>query len=614
MRIQVLDQATSNRIAAGEVVERPASVIKELCENALDAQATAITVEFENGGLTYMRVADNGTGIDPEDLPVAFLRHATGKIRSGDSLMGIETLGFRGEALAAIAAVSRVEATSRVRGAQAGHRIVLHGGEVVQSNAAGSPEGTSIVVSDLFFNTPARLKFTKSPSSEAARIGDTMLRIMLSNPDVSFRLLNNRKLVMQTPGTGLYDAICAVYGSKIAESCVPLIEEEGETKFFGYVGLPEISRQSRVAQTLIVNGRCIKNDALSDAVAAGFGDKLMVGRHPFFVVNISMPFAAVDVNVHPQKAQVRFVNEKDLAEKLKHVVSSSFVQDMLAPVLELTNEDKEPIAKEEPVDNQAVSYILNTTTLDERINELEAQIPIYASTPDYGFQETPGMELINTVRTFQDTGFNAYDQFAQLSFEEHESEDFGARPQLLGQLFSTYALVQLGDSLLIIDQHAAHERITYDRYKQQIEEGKIASQALLTPELIDLSYPEMQSFLLLRGQFEQLGFDVEPFGKTTVAVRGVPVLLYNLSAIELFLEVLDQAEKTPLKTFDLQRERIIRSACRHSVKAGDKLTNEEIKVLAQELKKNERLTCPHGRPIALRITKTDLEKGFYRIV
>ena len=609
MKIQRLDLETSNRIAAGEVVDRPASVIKELCENALDAGASAVSVEIEGGGMNSMRVVDNGSGIDAEDLPLAFERFATGKIRSGDSLMGLETLGFRGEALSSIAAVAQVEALSRTQGADMGSRVEIHGGVLKTHMPFGCPEGTAVIVRNLFFNTPARLKFVKNTAAESARISDVMLRIMLANPCVSFRFFNNGKLVMQTPGTGLEDAIRAIYGQSVLSQCIPVAKSDA-LDFCGYVGKPTLARATRVAQTLVVNGRFIRNDVLANAVARGYSDRLMTGRFPFFVLHLNMPFASVDVNVHPQKLQVRFTDEALLSEKIAQAVKyawQAYIHTSVTTDTQSTSQAEEAdVLLHEPQQAEDLSDEAGTSETPDA--QPEARIDLPASFPVPVLREPGGIDLANSVND------KAQDSAVQLTWEaEYAPVTTGHR--VIGQLFSTYLLVESGDAMLIIDQHAAHERLVYDALRASIDAGKPASQELLPPVVVELTYAEMESFISLQPGFEALGFAIERFGETSLIVRAIPVLMDQRSVRELFTGALDLAQGGKLQgSLSLQRERIIRFACRHSVKAGDALSGEELRALVARLKENETLACPHGRPIAIRIDKRDLEKGFKRIV
>ena len=639
MRIQLLDESTSNRIAAGEVVERPSSVVKELLENALDAGANSISIEIVSGGLSMIRIVDNGSGIHPDDLPLAFMRHATGKIRSGDSLMAIETMGFRGEALSSIAAVARVTLTSRQKGAELGACISLEGGKVLEQSAIGCPEGTSLTVKDLFFNTPARLKFVKSPAAEAARVSDVVLRAILANPEVSIRLVSNHKTIYHSPGSGLKDAIISVYGKQVERQLLPVEYASDSIKIKGYIGAQELSRQTHAGQTLMVNGRVIQIKLLAEAVQKGYGQTLMIGRFPFFVLHLQMPFANVDVNVHPQKVEVRFADPLLISENMTTAVEQALIlQKSKATAKE--NAPTNPFlyatdAENEEKEIQQIS--LEQQSLPQNIeNGSPATNAPEASTVDYtqhtlsqskeklslgripGFLNfTDTLKEDNGIMTWTGIQNQSSDQGNQTVSQDMVAErtSLGEHPIVLGQLFETYLLVQSQDLLYIIDQHAGHERLTYDAYKQQIEISEIASQPMLVPDILTLTYSEMLAFQQHQDVFKNLGFDATEFGEKEIIIRSYPLVLGKVALQVFFTDVLDHILNQESVTMnDLVMDKLIRSACRHSIKAGDPLGQKEMETLVKRLQKQENLTCPHGRPIAIRISKTDLEKRFGRLV
>lgn len=625
MRIQLLDESTSNRIAAGEVVERPASVVKELLENALDAGANSITVEIASGGLSSIRLADNGNGIHPDDLPLAFLRHATGKIRSGDSLMAIETMGFRGEALSSIAAVARVTMASRQKGAELGSSITLEGGNVVDQGPIGCPEGTSITVQDLFFNTPARLKFVKSPSVEAARVSDVVLRAILAHPDVSIRFVNNHKMIYHSPGSGLKDAIISIYGKQVAGQLMEASYEQDPVRIQGYIGTQELSRTSHAGQTLIVNGRVIQSKQLAEAVQKGYGQTLMIGRFPFFVLTLTLPFANVDVNVHPQKTEVRFADPLFICECITKAVLDAVT------------------AGVPPSDNAFVYPANNETSHEHAVPSAPEQVELTVSEEQNGrgdevadytkralWQAAPppasvSFSLGNTDNDLREdagilfpdpgkdnTAASSSQQPLKMQAERHA---LGENPIVLGQLFETYLLVQSRSDFYIIDQHAGHERLTFDAYKAEVLASEIASQPMLVPDILAMTFAEMTTFAEHQETFERLGFDVAVFGEREVIVRAYPLVLGKVALSGFFQDVLDHVlTDRSVKMTDLVMDKLLRSACHHSIKAGDALSTAEMEQLIVLLQKNEQLTCPHGRPIAIRIAKTELEKKFGRLV
>lgn len=629
MRIQLLDESTSNRIAAGEVVERPSSVVKELLENALDAGATSISIEIASGGLSMIRIADNGSGIHPEDLPLAFMRHATGKIRSGDSLMAIETMGFRGEALSSIAAVSRVTLSSRQKGSDLGSSISLEGGKVVDQGTVGCPEGTSLTVKDLFFNTPARLKFVKSPAVEAAKVSDVVLRAILSHPEISIRLVNNHKMVYHSPGSGLKDAIVSVYGKQVAHQLLPVSFLRDSLNIKGYIGAQELSRQSHAGQTLIVNGRVIQSKLLSEAVQKGYGQTLMIGRFPFFVLNLEMPYANVDVNVHPQKVEVRFADPLAISESITEAVQRAIALQQKVPETEnpfVYHDEKNPHA-DDPAEQEPRQLVLEEKK-GAAITDTEEKYTDYTkhtlwenekqSPSSFAFRLGSGAYELHEdagIMPPRMTSFEPAREEKETVEMTAERTSLGERPIVLGQLFETYLLVQSGQIFYIIDQHAGHERLTYDAYKEQILQSEVASQPMLVPDILSLTFSEMTAFQDHQSIFERLGFDVSVFGEKEVIVRAYPLVLGTVSFARFFTDVLDHIlNGENVQMSDMVMHKLIRSACRHSIKAGDPLSLEEMEALVNKLRNHEHLTCPHGRPIAIRITKTDLEKRFGRLV
>ncbi len=639
MRIQLLDESTSNRIAAGEVVERPSSVVKELLENALDAGATSISIEIASGGLSLIRIADNGSGIHPDDLPLAFMRHATGKIRNGDSLMAIETMGFRGEALSSIAAVSRVALSSRQKGKELGSSIVLEGGKVVDQGTVGCPEGTNLTVRDLFFNTPARLKFVKSPSVEAAKVSDVVLRAILSHPEISIRLVNNHKMVYHSPGSGLRDAIVSVYGKQIVHQLLSVSYQHDSLKIEGYIGAQELSRQSHAGQTLIVNGRVIQSKLLSEAVQKGYGQTLMIGRFPFFVLNLEMPYANVDVNVHPQKVEVRFADPLAISASVTEAVQRAIAlqqkgeekaerafvyqkelpaeypqQEQIPQQLELKEEgvSRSDMAPQVSAQETESGADYTKHTLWENEKQTPSSFAFRLESGAYELHEDAG---IMPPRTIPIASPNRGEEAVDSVEMKAERKSLGEHPIVLGQLFETYLLVQSGELFYIIDQHAGHERLTYDAYLAQILQSDVVSQPMLVPDILSLTFSEMAAFQDHQDIFARLGFDADIFGEKEVIVRSYPLVLGTVSFARFFTDVLDHVlNGENVQMSDMVMHKLIRSACRHSIKAGDILSQEEMEMLVDKLRNHEHLTCPHGRPIAIRLSKTDLEKRFGRLV
>lgn len=618
--IQVLDTQTANRIAAGEVVERPASVAKELLENALDAGATAVTLEIREGGIAYLRVTDNGSGIAPKDCRLAFERHATSKIRSGDDLSHIGTLGFRGEALPSIAAVARVELTTRVKGAPSGVKLTVEAGQVTGVREAGCPQGTTFAVHDLFFNTPVRRKFLKRPATEAGYVADVVTQLALSRPDIAVRFVNNGKPVFQTVGNGdLRSAIYVLHGKEVAGEVLPFSGESGAVRVSGFVGVGNLARGNRNYELFFVNGRCIRDPQLSAAVETACRERVMIGKYPYCVLNVTVPLDAVDVNVHPNKLEVRFKEDFPIREHVQSAVESAFVDaattlHTMAPV---APQPSAPPA-EKPVQMEMSQ---------------PAAAPAFSS-PQRSVETMPPREQ-RTYKTLRESASGLSQSFkspvpwreepapqppAQPALEPPapvrqapRMEPLGTAPIVIGQLFATYLLVQRADQLLIIDQHAAHERILYEKLRQEVDENK-RSQPMLTPYLFTTSLREE---VLLQENLEKLtsmGFEIEPFGERTFRVTAVPMHLGAPQVKDFFVELMDNIESlASTQTRDIQRDALVKMACKKAIKAGDTLSQQEVNALLALIAGEEMPTCPHGRPIVIPITKHELERKFKRI-
>ena len=605
--IHVLKPQVANQIAAGEVVERPASVVKELVENAIDAGATSVTVRIENGGMRSITVIDNGCGIAREDCRNAFLRHATSKISTADDLSHVLTLGFRGEALASIASVSRVTMTTRPKGAEVGTRLLLDNGTVVSEEDSSCVFGTTFVVEELFASVPARLKFLKSARTEAGYIGDYIGKMILARPEISFRYESDGKTVYETYGDGnLYNAVFCVYGATVAEKLAEVHYDNGYIKIEGYLGLPEISRNNRSFQTLFINGRSIRSAAISAAVAQAYDTRLMIGRFPFFVLNLSLAPQEVDVNVHPTKSEVRFANENRVftavsaAAKLalgsseKHVESAF---DHVMPKLPSFSEDPIPDRKAAP----------------------SPRIDFH----DYADKNSRYAYHENTFSTFQTQGtqgrvpkFTVQTEPTELQKKSEPASPLFSDTQtdLIGCVFQTYWIATRDDNLFLIDQHAAHERKLYDELCSR--ETGLSSQQLLVPRDIVLTASEFSTWETNQERLIELGYGLIRSGATTLTMNETPVLngqILGESYLHAVLTILDEYGKKIQQ--ELLKERLMQTACKHAIKGGEAITREEISSLLDAFLNGKMpLTCPHGRPVIVRITKSELEKMFRRIV
>ena len=690
MGIHVLDSRTIDRIAAGEVVERPASVVKELVENAIDAGSTAITVEAKEGGIEFIRVTDNGCGIEREQLPTAFLRHATSKIEDADDLNHIASLGFRGEALSSIAAVSRVEIITKRKENLTGTRMVLEGAKEQSIDEIGAPDGTTFLMRNLFFNTPVRRKFLKQPATEGSYITDLMEHLALSRPDISFKFVLGNQTRFHTSGNGdLREVIYRIYGREIAAQLVPIQMEENGIKVEGYLGKPVLVRSNRNFEIYFINGRFIRSGVIAKAIEEGYKQYLMQHKFPLCVLHITMDAETVDVNVHPSKMDVRFSDGMAFARMLSENIATTLRNREMIPDASL--EDEKSIQKKEQEDRKA-SWKEHTPEVFEKKREesyrvMEAakyeavpkdrrefiQKPIWQEA-HAGIQtsirkpesisartEEPNPVTAATPETKEDDFFveaaplepraetssepvicpetaeviePKEDSPAQTLPEDKEPEvkavqqmnlfeekllsvQNRSRYRIIGQVFDTYWLIQFEDKLFIIDQHAAHEKVKYERLMKQFHEKSVISQRLMPPIIVSLTGQEESILHTYEDAFSQLGFEIEAFGGNEYALRSVPVDLYGCSERELFLAVLDElSQETGNRgSFQVIEEKIASMSCKAAVKGNNRLSLQEADQLIDELLTLDNpYNCPHGRPTIIAMTETDLEKKFKRIV
>ena len=635
MLIKVLPPALANQIAAGEVVERPASVVKELVENALDAGATAITVDITDGGLSSIRVTDNGSGILPEDCPTAFLRHATSKISTQEDLAAIGTLGFRGEALASIGAVSQVTMTTRVQGGEWGTRIVFDNGKLVSNEACSCVFGTTIQVDNLFAKVPARLKFMRSARSEAGYIGDFMARAILGRPDIAFRFLNNGKCVYETYGDGkLKKAIFCVYGAQITDRLLPVLLDNGYVRIEGFVGNQEISRPNRSMETMFVNGRYIRSIGLFSAIQKAYDTRMMAGRYPFALLNIIIAKEEVDVNVHPAKTEVRFVDQP----RVEYAVTAACVQALRQPVIpqvQLPQQPKQPVNEETPAP-EAKAFSAHTPydqlkkperPVTSYVEEYKKQVVVpprsvlkesgVAYTYNTFVRKEPAAspeEKRSAVEVFAVAGNRKSEPVVESKKAEQDALPLDFAVNIIGCAFNTYWIAQHGDNLYLIDQHAAHERRLYEEFNHR--EVAAASQELLVPQLITLQPREFELVEEWQTELEELGYHFERVAALSLNLTAVPVLngiTFDGEALHQAINAIGEAGKGAKKA--LVREKLIYASCKHAVKGGEPLHKEEIVCLLKTyVEQGIPLTCPHGRPVVARLSKRDREKMFKRII
>lgn len=665
--IVLLDDLTINQIAAGEVIERPANVVKELVENSIDAGATSINVEIENGGISLIRITDNGKGIAADDVEIAFERHATSKIRSAKDLIKVSTMGFRGEALASIAAIAKVELVTKTKDAEMGTRIIVEGGDIVLKEECGAPSGTTITVRELFFNTPVRYKFLKKDFTEGGYIETAIERISLINPGISFRLISNKKQILQTSGNGdMKTVVFNIFGKDVSQNIVDLNFEYEGIEVTGVAGKPEIARSNRSNQLFYVNGRFIKDKTLSAATEEAYRTLVPQGKFCFCIVNVNMNPEMVDVNVHPAKLEVRFTEEGKVFKAVYHAVRNALLGNDL---IKDESADEKPIVRENAVTNETPvkkglfeifrggksnekkEENTNLRTMDIEVTKKENDDTFISKMMTKGRQENTDAsedhlddkDMVSelTVRE-QTNNYNVNDEENEIvtnnkvkdivdAYNEKESSEQKQVPmfyeqdfiekvelpeyQILGVAFNTYILLQLDDDIYILDQHAAHERVLYEKVKQNFyKDGGKEVQMLLLPDVIDLPKKDMRLVHDNLKLFEQSGFDIEEFGENTIKINGVPVICYEMDTKDLFLDIIDGLDITNrTNKQDIEEKFISTVACKAAVKANMYLDEREIRGLLDELLLLENpFTCPHGRPTAIRITKTEIEKKFGR--
>ena len=687
-KIVLLDELTINKIAAGEVIERPASVVKELVENSIDAGATNITVEIQNGGISKIRIIDNGSGMSKDDLEFAFERHATSKIRKADDLENVKSMGFRGEALASIAAIAHVELVSKTEDDSIGHKIVVEGGKILEIEDSASQKGTTITVSNLFFNTPVRYKFLKKDFTEAGYIEDAVTRIAIANPNIAIKLINGNKTIIQTNGNGdLKTVIYTIYGKEIAEGLLEVNYEYEGIKVTGAIGKPEIARNNRSYQMFFVNKRYIKDKTLSAGVEQAFKGLIPIGKYGVVVLNIEIEPNKIDVNVHPTKLEIRFQEEQKVFKAIYHSVKDTLLKGDLVKEVE-----REPIVEEQKLEvNQEPAKLEENQTKIEQIEEPKVETEEIKKSGFMGLfkkkekdadefienystntlqeifaQKNVGQpekveiptqeqkdkmediierqkELENpneeepTSKDFDEMYVKTFGKLPETQkieedsnkidvktlkevgnisvFEEKENYNAIPKYKFIGALFSTYLVIEMKDEIYIIDQHAAHERVMYEKVKKNFYNNmEKDSQIMLLPDIIELSHKERAIVKENTDLFKKAGFIIEEFGDNTIRLIGVPSLCMDLDTKELFLEILDEIDTVAITAKQEKEDKFISTiACKAAVKANMKLTNEEVDTLMRQLLVLPNpFTCPHGRPTAIKMTRYDIERKFNR--
>lgn len=683
MAIQVLDQSTINQIAAGEVVERPSSVVKELMENAIDAGATAVTVEIRDGGIGFIRITDNGCGIPGKEIPLAFLRHSTSKIKNAADLMTVSSLGFRGEALSSIAAVSQVELITKTADSISGFRYQIEGGMEKSLEEIGAPDGTTFISRNLFFNTPARRKFLKTSSTEGAHVADLVEKIALSHPEVSIRLIVNGQNRLHTSGNhNLKDIIYTVYGREIAAQLIAVSVETEMVKITGFIGKPVIARGNRNFENYFINGRYIKSSLISKAIEDGYKSYMMQHKYPFTLLHFEIEPEFIDVNVHPSKMELRFKDGEFMYRTVYHAVADALSERELIPEVAFSEEKKEnpgeggsgknlgvgpaadggllsfspkkPQHGPEPFEvkrmeamgirepavrygepenrqrveagswgtesaareNQTKGYQAQTYPVSEQNNPENAGTKIRPAQKEAARESAAADMAVPDGRPPEKPEKQEDPQQMELFDNRLLSEQARYHHRLIGQVFDTYWLVEYNGQLYIIDQHAAHEKVLFEKTFASLKTREYTSQVINPPIILTLSLQEEELLKRYLDVFEKVGFEIEPFGGNEYAVRAVPDNLFSLAKKELLLEMLDSlSEDTGAGTFEMVYDRIATMSCKAAVKGNNRLSDREAnELIDQLLKLDNPYACPHGRPTIVSISKYEMEKKFKRIV
>lgn len=647
-RIEVLDQKTIDQIAAGEVIERPASVVKELVENSVDAGATAVTVEIRDGGTSLIRVTDNGSGIDRDQVAIAFLRHSTSKIRAVEDLFHVSSLGFRGEALSSIASIAMVELITKTANADAGVRYVIEGGVEKRLEDTAAPEGTTFLVRSLFYNTPARRKFLKSPMTEAGYVSELMERLALSRPDISFQFISNGQTKLHTSGNhNLKDVIYHIYGREIAGNLAEIDAAEGPVRVTGFIGKPVVSRGNRGYENYFINGRYIRSNLIAKGIEEGYRTFMMQHKYPFTALHFTIDGSLLDVNVHPTKMELRFSNQEQLYRFVRETIRQGLMEKELIPEVKLTEEETEqkPEPKQRPEPEfpglqqgekpQGLEKASGEATPQERnleyfLSQMRKRVteefrqkkedpaevspekePKSEPLQEEGQRPEPVRQEKMVLREKGSYETQQLDLFESRLLNPATKSDI----RIIGQLFETYWLVQFEDKFYMIDQHAAHEKVLYERTVKSLANKEITSQMVSPPLILTLTMQEAAKLAEYQEYFTELGFEIEPFGGKEYAVSAVPANLYGLAEKELFLELLDSLEYVNGKNTELVLHKIASMSCKAAVKGNQRMSMPEAQALIEELLTLENpYNCPHGRPTIISMTKQEIEKKFKRIV
>lgn len=624
MSIQVLDQETINKIAAGEVIERPSSVVKELVENAIDAGATAVTIEIKDGGISFIRITDNGSGISKDDIPMAFLRHSTSKIKSIEDLMNVSSLGFRGEALSSIAAVSQVELITKTSDDFTGSRYVIEGGNEISLEEVGAPDGTTFIVRNLFYNTPVRRKFLKTAATEAGYVNALIEHLSLSHPDISFRFINNNQNKLHTSGNmNLKDIIYGVYGRDITSNLMEISGKTQDVEITGFIGKPVICRGNRGYENYYINGRYIKSSIITKAIEEAYKGYIMPHNYPFTAIHFKINPSIMDVNVHPTKMELRFsknefvyrfvletvkecLANRELAARVKLPDSKPYQAPRIEPPRESFYNSTESSVKQKTVnENQTAGFIKNIT-------DYTKMPPTRLPEP---FEIKRSDEMIKEDKKIYEA--EKKQEAEQLSMFDTPlmSEKAKADYRIIGQLFETYWLIEYEDKFYMMDQHAAHEKILYERFMNHLKVKDMDTQMIMPPVIIELNMQQEDAYKRNKQAFSRLGFEIEEFGGNAYKVNGLPAGLPNINLKQMLIDMIDGLTDDNSTDLDIITERVATMSCKAAVKGNNKLSFEEAKELIEELMQAENpYNCPHGRPTLIVMSKYEVERKFKRIL
>lgn len=602
MAIKVLDPITINKIAAGEVIERPSSVVKELVENAIDAKASAITIEIKEGGISFIRITDNGMGFDKQDIPVAFLRHSTSKITTVEDLLTVSSLGFRGEALSSISAVAQVELISKTHDSLMGTRYIIEGGKEKLTEGVGCPDGTTFIIRNLFYNTPARRKFLKSPITEGGYIADLIEKLALSHPEISFNFISNGQNKLHTSGNGnIKDIIYHIYGRDITSNLLPVDYESDVFSIHGFIGKPVVNRGNRNYENYYINRRYIRSTVLNKAIEEAYKPFMMQHKYPFTVLHFTIDSKTIDVNVHPTKMELRFANAQEIYESVLKVLTDALThKEFIHNVgFEMKQTVYKPVVEKKAPEPFEQKRILEQKQVEESKPVLAEPMPVAVPLPT-------DIPVVAEKTTYQQETLFEEKFLDQKNVEKHK---------IIGQIFDTYWIVEFEDKMYMIDQHAAHEKVLYERIVKRFEENKTDSQMLLPPIIVTLSTNEIQTLKENMDIFTGMGYEVEEFGGKDYAIKAVPMELYQLNEKDVFLEVLDELSEGSYRMITSMQDKMATIACKAAVKGHDHLSQTEAKELIKELLSLDNpYNCPHGRPTIVSMTQYEIERKFKRII